>query len=219
MSALHDAVRGDDLARARASVMEVLDGGASFGALDGPGRTALFYAVSNANFPMLQLYGNAADINISYIWVLFERMPFGQEKDPQRQDAWSALLRIAVLRSAPPARLVARMSLDHASMVKEGACLRARLPEYLAARQDFLDDLPPLAGLPAVLLALVYSFEGPITAEECWATGLGVAPQQDDHHGLDDAEGFAQLHLLPHALLPPTAAAAPQRLRSCCDIS
>ena len=110
--------------------------------------------------------------DIGDVWSTYENWGLGSV---QEIAGWSALLRIAVLRAAPPARLVAQMSPGHALIVSEGARLRARLPEYLTARQYFLDGFRPLAGLPAVLLALVYSFEGPITAAECWATGLGAA--------------------------------------------
>jgi hypothetical protein len=59
----------------------------------------------------------------------------------------TALLRVVVLRSAPPADLVARMFLQHSSVVQEGA---------------------------RPLRALVSSYEEPTTTEELWATGLGA---------------------------------------------
>jgi hypothetical protein len=35
---------------------------------------------------------------------------------------------------------------------------------------------PRISLLPGVLRALIYTFEGPATTEELWATGLGQVP-------------------------------------------
>jgi hypothetical protein len=55
-------------------------------------------------------------------------------------DLLTALLRVMVLQSAPPADLLARMPRQHSSVVKEGARLRARLPAYLARRRALLAE-------------------------------------------------------------------------------
>jgi hypothetical protein len=88
----------------------------------------------------------------------------------------TVLLRVMVLRGAPPPALVALLSPEPARVVQEGARLRARLPAYLAHRRACLDSrCPRISLLPGVLRALIYGFEGPATTEELWATGLGTA--------------------------------------------
>jgi hypothetical protein len=90
--------------------------------------------------------------------------------------ALTSLLQVTVLRDAPPPALVALLSPEPARVVQEGARLRARLPAYLAHRRAYLDSrCPRISLLPGVLRALIYSFEGPATTEELWATGLGTA--------------------------------------------
>jgi hypothetical protein len=82
-----------------------------------------------------------------------------------------------VLRDAPPTALVVQLSSELARVVQEGARLRAQLPAYLAHRRAYLDShCPRISLLPGVLKALIYTFEGPATTEEIWATGLGTAP-------------------------------------------
>jgi hypothetical protein len=83
------------------------------------------------------------------------------------------LLRIAVLMTPLPADMVAHFSPYHASIVGDGRYLRQGLSAYVDERQAFLDTFPQLVAVPTVLLAVVYSFEGPITAEECVSIGLG----------------------------------------------
>jgi hypothetical protein len=98
----------------------------------------------------------------------------GEDEDPL---AMTALLRVLVLRGAPPSALVALLSPEPAHVVQEGARLRAWLPAYLAHRRAYLDSrCPRISLLPSVLRALIYGFEGPATTEELWATGLGTAP-------------------------------------------
>jgi hypothetical protein len=90
--------------------------------------------------------------------------------------ALTSLLRVMVLRGAPPPALVALLSPEPARVVQEGARLRARLPTYLAHRRAYLDSrCPRISVLPGVLRALIYGFEAPGTTEELWATGLGQA--------------------------------------------
>jgi hypothetical protein len=87
------------------------------------------------------------------------------------------VLRVLVLRGAPPPALVALLSPGPAHVVQEGARLRARLPTYSAHRRAYVDlRCPRISFLPGELRALVHIFEGPATTEELWATGLGTAP-------------------------------------------
>jgi hypothetical protein len=80
-----------------------------------------------------------------------------------------ALLRVMVLRGAPPDSLTTRLAPDHAQVVQEGARLRVRFPAYLAQRQAFLDAHCPLI---APLQDLVHGYEMPTVTDELWATGL-----------------------------------------------
>jgi hypothetical protein len=89
----------------------------------------------------------------------------------------TGLLRVMVLRGVSPPELVDLLSPETERVVQEGARLRAWLSAYLAHRRAHLDSrCPRISALPEVLRALVYSFEGPGTTEELWATGLGQAP-------------------------------------------
>jgi hypothetical protein len=85
----------------------------------------------------------------------------------------TALLRVMVVRGDPPPELTARLSLDHALVVQEGARLRAKLPAYLARRRSLVDEH---CSLIAPLRALVYGYEAPTTTGDLWTTGLGAAP-------------------------------------------
>jgi ankyrin repeat protein len=84
-----------------------------------------------------------------------------------------ALLRVLVLRGAPPPELAAALSSERALVVQEGARLRDRLPAYLLERQTRLGEC---CSLITPLRALVHGYEEPTTTEELWATGLGAAP-------------------------------------------
>jgi hypothetical protein len=83
----------------------------------------------------------------------------------------TALLRVMVLQSAPPADLVVQMSPRYSRVVEEGAQLRAGLPVYLARRRALLAEHTSLI---APLRVLVSSYEEPTTTAELWATGLGA---------------------------------------------
>jgi hypothetical protein len=87
----------------------------------------------------------------------------------------TALLRVMVLRGAPPAELTAKLAPEHVRVVQEGARLRARLPAYLTQRRVLLDAHCPLI---APLQDLVHGYEVPTTTDELWATGLGAARQR-----------------------------------------
>jgi hypothetical protein len=87
----------------------------------------------------------------------------------------TALLRVLVVRGAPPANFVAQLRRpEHMRVVEEGVRLRAALPAYLVQRRALLDAHCPL--IPP-LLALVRGYDPELTTtEELGATGLGVAP-------------------------------------------
>jgi hypothetical protein len=90
--------------------------------------------------------------------------------------ALTCLLRVLVLREAPPPALVAinLLSLESARVVQERARLRARLPVYLVRRRALLDAHCPVRLPP--LRALTHGYMEHTTTEELWATGLGTAP-------------------------------------------
>jgi hypothetical protein len=104
--------------------------------------------------------------------------------------AVTALLRVMVLRDAPPAELIARLSPEHARVVQEGAWLRARLPAYLAQRRALLDAHCPLI---APLQDLVHGYEMPTATDELWATGLGAARQHAARPRVEDGAAAAPL--------------------------
>jgi ankyrin repeat protein len=99
----------------------------------------------------------------SYIWVT-----------KAAKHEVTALLRVMVLKGAPPASVVAQLKPEHVRVVKEGARLRAALPAYLARRRALLDTHCPII---APLRDMVRDYNAyPATTEELWATGLGAAP-------------------------------------------
>jgi hypothetical protein len=80
----------------------------------------------------------------------------------------TALLRVMVLKGAPPAGLTAQLSANYARVVADAARLMAALPAYCERRRDIVGAHCPLI---APLLALVRSYDpGPNTTEELWAT-------------------------------------------------
>jgi hypothetical protein len=104
--------------------------------------------------------------------------------------AVTALLRVMVLRGAPPAELTARLSPEHARVVQEGARLRAQLPAYLAQRRALLDAHCPLI---APLQDLVHGYKEPTTTDELWATRLGAARQRAARPRADNGAAVAPL--------------------------
>jgi hypothetical protein len=179
--------------RANLAVMQCLvELGAEVGAINDDGDTALLVCACNDRFRMMQYLleeagANMDDVNNEgqTVWNLLtnrlERLAW-DKKGRVKIDlpTVTSLLRVLVLRGAPPPALVALLSPEPARVVQEGARLRARLPAYLAHRRAYLDShldsrCPRISLLPGVLRALIYSFEGPATTEELWATGLGTA--------------------------------------------
>jgi hypothetical protein len=90
----------------------------------------------------------------------------------------TTLLRVMVLKGAPPAELLGKWHLraEYVRVVEGGARLMAALPAYLARRRALLDAHCPLI-VPLLDLVRDYDPE-PITTKELWATGLGVAPRR-----------------------------------------
>jgi hypothetical protein len=159
--------------------------GAEVGAVDSDGDTALLMSAREGRYTTMQYLledagANFEDVNKhgETVWNLLtvhlEEVEAEEENDSL---ALTRLFRVLVLRDAPPPALVALLSPEPARVVQEGARLRARLPAYLAHRRAYLDlRCPRISVLPGVLRALIYGFEGPVTTEELWATGLGQAP-------------------------------------------
>jgi hypothetical protein len=96
-----------------------------------------------------------------------------EEEDAEKNAVIMALLRVMVLRGAPPPELLSQLSPERAQVVQEGERLRARLPAYLAQRQALLEEHSRLI---APLRDLVSLYEDPTNVEDLWALGLGAAP-------------------------------------------
>jgi hypothetical protein len=165
-------------------------GGGSIGEADNQGWTALLVAADSGELATAQylLEHGGADIGDtlnsgSTIWDLLLEYLIEGGRNPEDDgmpfvyDAMvvTSLLRVMVLRGAPPAKLAARLSPEHVQVVEDGARLKARLPAYLARRLALLDAHCPL--IPP-LQALVHGYEEPTTTDELWATGLGAMRQR-----------------------------------------
>jgi hypothetical protein len=110
-----------------------------------------------------------------FLWPLLAIVSFAARENTD-EDLLAALLRVMVLRSAPPADLVVHISPLpplHSRVVEEGAQLLAGLPAYLARRRALLAEHTSLI---TPLRALVSGYEEPTTTEELWDTGLGTLP-------------------------------------------
>jgi hypothetical protein len=159
--------------------------GARIGTVNRFGYTALLRSARHGQHAVMQYLLEEAGANIQEvtndgetIWDLLREHLKNAKKGRAEADlvALTGLLRVLVLRGAPPPALVALLSPEPARVVQEGARLRARLPAYLARRRAYLDSrCPRISLLPGVLRAPIYGFEGPATTEELWATGLGTA--------------------------------------------
>jgi hypothetical protein len=161
----------------------VLEGGADIKAKNKDGRTALLIAARYGTITTaMWLIERGADIGDEHfaagrptpetVWdMVVEVMYMSLDKNHMKEV--TALLRVMLLRSAPPTGLASRIAPEHARVVEEGARLRAGLPAYLVLRRALLDAHCPL--IPP-LLDLVYGYEIPTTTEELWATGLGAPP-------------------------------------------
>jgi hypothetical protein len=149
--------------------------GANIGAGDDQGYTALLESACNGQFATTQYLLEEAGADIQdvandgeTVWNLLRGHL--QRSEPA---ALTGLLRVMVLRGAPPPALVALLSPEPARVVQEGARLRARLPAYLVRRRALLDAHCPVLQPP--LRNLVHGYMELTTTEELWATGLGQA--------------------------------------------
>jgi hypothetical protein len=108
------------------------------------------------------------------VWDMLESYLVEPDEADEKHSAAAVtdLLRVMVLRDAPPATLAAALSLEHMRVVEQGARLRARLPAYLTRRRCQLNEHCPLL---SPLCSIVCGYEEPISTEDLWATGLGVA--------------------------------------------
>jgi hypothetical protein len=100
------------------------------------------------------------------VWDLLTNH-FQHVKDGRGRDqsvSLAALMRVLVLRGDPPPALVALLSSLPASVVQEGARLRAQLPAYLVRQRALLDVNCPV--LLPLLQALVHGYMEPCTTEE-----------------------------------------------------
>jgi hypothetical protein len=176
-------------------------GGARFGEASNDGNTALICAAASGELATAQylLEHEGADIGDTLsdgdkIWDLLAEYLVEGEKDPEDHDeddkpfvydatVVTSLLRVMVLRGAPPAELTARLSPAHAQVVEEGARLKAGLSAYLVQRHVLLDAHCPL--IPP-LWVLVHGYEQPTTTDELWATGLGTVRQRAVRARADD---------------------------------
>jgi hypothetical protein len=158
LSALELAVITGDIA-----IVEWLlaEGGAHISDVDDDGYTGLLTAADRLTdknvetFQWLLEYGGADITEMTpdgrTVWELLEDYFFTFDRrwlelgDRVGVDLLTALLRVMVLQSAPPADLLARMPRQHSSVVKEGARLRARLPAYRARRRALLAEHMHLA--------------------------------------------------------------------------
>jgi hypothetical protein len=172
----------------RAMVRCLVEAGAKMGAVGLHGATAFLESARLGHYATTQYLlegvgANIEDVNKygETVWdLLTDRLKEVTDDDEDEEEhalvALAGLLRVLVLRGAPPPALVSLLSPEDTDVVQEGARLRARLPAYLAHRRAYLDlRCPRISLLPSVLRALIYGFEGPATTEELWATGLGTA--------------------------------------------
>jgi hypothetical protein len=168
-----------------AAVRCLIELGAVIGAVNAHGNTALFASAFNGRYAKMHYLLEEAGANMEdsnnagkTVWDMLKTNMTEVAEGRAEADsvALAALLRVMVLRGAPPPALVALLSPELALVVQEGARLRARLPAYLAHRRAYLNTrCPRISLLPGVLRALIHGFEGPATTEELWATGLGTA--------------------------------------------
>jgi ankyrin repeat protein len=88
--------------------------------------------------------------------------PMASAKDPEALSYYTALLRVMVLRGAPPPELVALLLPADRLVVQKGARLRAQLSAYLARRRVIL-DANCLLILPLQKLVHGYESDIPVT--------------------------------------------------------
>jgi hypothetical protein len=168
------------------------EGGASIAEVDDTGNSALLLSSVNGMFPTTQYlleHGGAsiadADDQGQTVWddlgYYVLHLPRDHHQAPDMAEV-TALLRVMVLREAPPVKFSAHLRPELVLVVQEGALLRAGLPTYIVRRRALLDRYCPIL---APLLAIVQSYEESPTTEELWATGSESADKRP--HPGDDA--------------------------------
>jgi ankyrin repeat protein len=160
------------------------EGKAAVSKRDGTGDTALHKAARRGYFATVQWLLEHGKANIAErthagerVWdLLWESFLFkdrctckGVTPNPAQA---TALLRVMVLQSSPPAELTARLTPEHKGLVRAGMRLQARLPAYLERRRALLNAHCPVLLPP--LRDLVHGYMELTATEELWATGLGV---------------------------------------------
>jgi hypothetical protein len=157
------------------------EGGARITERDHGGYSALHMAASNGNLTACQwlLEHGGADIaevtcTGKTVWSMIVNLLHLSSWHVFEEAELPALLRVLVVRGAPPADFVAKLGPQHAQVFEEGARLRTALSVYLVRWRAIMDAHCPLI---APLLALVHDDDPkPTTTEELWATGLGTLP-------------------------------------------
>jgi hypothetical protein len=183
---LHAAMGGSDALPTLIWLLE--EGGACITEKDHRGQTVLLMAATYSRILTCQWLLEHGGANIADrtdagtdVWHIFQLDKFISDDAAEV----TALLRVMVLKGAPPAEFEAQLRPEHARVVEEGTRLRAALPAYLTQRRALLDAHCPLI---APLRDLVHSYDpAPTTTEELWATGLGAAPQRAQHPRVEAA--------------------------------
>ena len=166
-------------------------GGSQIDEMDNAGNSALLRAAGGGQLKMVQWLVEQGGSKIEQvnhagttIWDLLSKYLVDSANDLEDADVRvnpatvTALLRVMLLRGAPPDSLTAQMAPEHVRVVEDGACLRA----YLARRQAIMDAHCPLL---APLQALVHGYEA-LTVDELWAMDFGAVakrPRTDDLDG------------------------------------
>jgi hypothetical protein len=157
------------------------EGGASITEMDNHGNTVLLCAASGGKHLTTRwlLEHGGADITEAgndgrTVWDILAARYDKDWDDGDTTAAITALLRVMVLRGAPPAKLKNLLWPADTLVVQEGS-LRARLPAYLARQRALLDEHCPLI---APLRAIISGYDVPTTTEELWATGFGAVTRQ-----------------------------------------
>jgi hypothetical protein len=147
---------------------------------EGDGDTALLKSAREGHYSTMQYLLEHADANLGAIKrgdTVWDFMTYHVQRGNRMKSnpaALIALMRVIVLRGAPPPALVALLLPEIACVVQEGARLQAQLPAYLVQRRALLDAHCPVLLPP--LRALIHAYMELTTTEELWATGLGAAP-------------------------------------------
>jgi hypothetical protein len=116
--------------------------GAEIGTVDSDGCTALLNSAIVGQYSTMQYLLEEADAKIEDVnddgdsaWSLLIRHIERGSDEKYDLVARTVLLRVMVLRGAPPPALVALLSPEDTYIVQERALLQARLPAYLAHRR------------------------------------------------------------------------------------